>query len=135
MKIALPLMRKFLSIIVWFSTITLLVACPNANSVIIEWSLRLSMRIEFGSIFLWDLHGIIARSDCNCRVNDNTAAITGAYYCKKHEGMTDIKILIKTEFLNVQFNVTCKRQQSLTYLCSLLREVNGLICKDQTELH
>ncbi len=31
MKIALPLIGKFLSIIVWFSTITLLVACPNAN--------------------------------------------------------------------------------------------------------
>ncbi len=32
MKIALPLMGKFLSIIVSFSTITLLVTCPNANS-------------------------------------------------------------------------------------------------------
>ncbi len=32
MKIALPLMGKFLSIMVWFSTITLLVACPNVNS-------------------------------------------------------------------------------------------------------
>ncbi len=26
-------MRKFLSIIIWFSTITFLVACPNANIV------------------------------------------------------------------------------------------------------
>ncbi len=31
MKNALPLIGKFLSIIGWFLTITLLLACPNAN--------------------------------------------------------------------------------------------------------
>ncbi len=53
------------------------------------------MRIEFGSTFSRDLHGIAARSDCSRRVNDNTAAIVGAYQCKKREGMTDIKFRLK----------------------------------------
>ncbi len=30
---SLPLIGKFLSIIVWFLTITLLVACPNADNI------------------------------------------------------------------------------------------------------
>ncbi len=53
------------------------------------------MRIKFGSIFFRDLHEIAAWSDCNHRVNNNTAAITGPYQCKKHEGMTDIKFQLK----------------------------------------
>ncbi len=59
------------------------------------------MRIEFGSVFSHDIHGIAAWSYCNRRVNDSTAAIASTYQCKKHEGMTDIKISIKTELLNV----------------------------------
>ncbi len=53
------------------------------------------MRIEFSSIFLRDLHGISARSDCSHDVNDNTAAIAGAYQCRKHEDITDIKFRLK----------------------------------------
>ncbi len=101
------------------------------------------MRIKFDSICSSDLYGIATWSNCSHCVNDDTAAIAGAYHCKKHEGMIDIKFRLKLNTLNVHFAVIinlyqCKIwQKKLTFKFGLifLQKLSNFLTKIVKILH
>ncbi len=88
------------------------------------WSSIVAANCMFFVIFgrKWEAAGIAVQSDCNRRVNDNTAAIAGVYRCKKHEGMIDVKFRLKLNTSECRiYNVNSVRSHSDHFICKVHR--------------